>query len=168
MEAEDAEKTDEQPWLRIHDEAISSEALVAEVQRRVDQRRDELGTTRVLLPKFGHMSAYPEPPVESGVYNPDLYHYLKQANRKSTPQLEPLLVPSPSTRVPILGSLWGMVRAQFHQLVLFYVNRSVSDQSQLNINVVSVLNELTRVSQVQQEEIDMLRAEVQRLKQKSS
>jgi len=57
------------------------------------------------------------------------------------------------------------VRAQFHQLVLFYVNRSVSDQSQLNINVVSVLNELTRVSQVQQEEIDALRAEVQRLKQ---
>ncbi|MBP6016564.1 MAG: hypothetical protein KA586_07570 [Candidatus Promineofilum sp.] len=165
MEAEDAGKTDEQPWLRIQDEQISSEALVAEVQRRVDQRRAELGVTRVLFPKFGHMSSYPEPPVESGVYNPDLYHYLKQANRKSTPQLEPLLVPSPSTRVPVFGRLWGMVRAQFHQLVLFYVNRSVSDQSQLNINVVSVLNELTRVSQVQQEEIDDLRAEVQRLKQ---
>ncbi|MCA9866228.1 MAG: hypothetical protein KC410_07055 [Anaerolineales bacterium] len=165
MDVENAKKTDQQPWLRIHDEKISSEALVAEVQQRVEQRRTELGVTRVLFPRFGHMSSYPEPPVESGVYNPDLYHYLKQANRKPTPQLEPLLVPSPSTRVPILGRLWGMVRAQFHQLVLFYVNRSVSDQSQLNINVVSVLNELTRVSQVQQEEIDALRAEVQRLKQ---
>ena len=53
MDVENAKKTDQQPWLRIHDEKISSEALVAEVQQRVEQRRTELGVTRVLFPRFG-------------------------------------------------------------------------------------------------------------------
>ena len=49
-----------------------------------------------------------------------------------------------------------------HNLVLFYVNRSIRDQSQINVNLVSALNELTRTVQAQQDEIEQLRAEVRR------
>ncbi len=153
-------------WLQIHDKKIDSEALVTEVERRVEERRAELGVSHIVFPTFGHISTYPEPPLDEAPYNPNLYYYLKQANRESSSGVEPVLVPSPATRVPILGRLWQLVRAEFHQLVLFYVNKSVSEQNKLNINVISTLNELTRVTQLQQAEIDKLRAELRSLKRR--
>ncbi len=76
--------------------------------------------------------------------------------------VEPLLAPSPATRAPVVGGLWRKIRAEMHNLVLFYVNKSVREQSRTNANLVSTLNELTRVIQDQQAEIDALRAEIQR------
>lgn len=153
-------------WLQIHDKKIDSEALVTEVERRVEERRAELGVSHIVFPTFGHMSAYPEPPLNEVPYNLNLYYYLKQANRESSSGVAPVLVPSPATRVPILGRLWQLVRAEFHQLVLFYVNKSVSEQNKLNVNVISTLNELTRVTQLQQAEINKLRAELHSLKRR--
>ncbi len=58
-----------------------------------------------------------------------------------------------------------MIRGQTHGLVLFYVNRLASHNTQLNTHLVSTLNELTRETAAQQEEIENLRAEIRALKE---
>jgi hypothetical protein len=151
------------PWLEIHDDEITSEQLVAEIDRRVRRRRAELGVPSLTLPTFGHVSQPPEPPV-SGAYNANLYYYLKQINQAPPAAVEPLLAASPATRAPVLGRLWGLIRGQMHELILFYVNRAAADQNQLNVNLISALNELTRVSQSQQAEIDNLREQIRQLR----
>lgn len=154
----------DKPWLEIHDEEFTSEALVAEVAKRVAARRAELGPVNLIFPTFGHISTYPEPPPGGRAYNPNLYYYLKQANQAPSPSVEPVLAPSPATRVPVLGRLWQLIRGEMHNLILFYVNRLAGDQNRLNIDLVSTLNELTREVQAQQAEIERLREELERLK----
>lgn len=148
-------------WLEIHDEVITSAELAEEIERRVTRRRIELGVVNVDFPTFDHVSAYPEPVDDPP--NPYLYYYLKQANRTPPTIVEPILAPSPATQTPVLGALWGRIRGEMHNLVLFYVNRSVSDQNRLNVNLISALNEMTRVIQDQQARIEALQAEVRRL-----
>ncbi len=152
---------DDSPWLVIHDEQITSDELVREVERRVAERRTRLGPVDLIFPTFGHVSTFPEPAPGSRI-NPQLYYYLKQANQSPAAAVEPVLAPSPATQLPVVGRLWGRIRGQVHSLVLFYVNRAVRDQSRLNVELISVLNELTRVVQDQQVEIDALRAEARR------
>ncbi len=149
------------PWIVIHDEQITSEELVREVEQRVAQRRAELGVVAVVFPTFGYISSYPDVPLEKRV-SPHLFYYLEQANKMPPASVEPLLAPSPATRAPVVGGLWRKIRAEMHNLVLFYVNKSVREQNRINANLVSTLNELTRVIQDQQAEIDALRAEIQR------
>lgn len=153
----------DRPWIEIHDDILTSEALAAEVERRVEQRRAQIGPLHLVLPTFGHVSTFPEPP-GGMAYDPNLYYYLKQANEATKPLVQPVLAPSPATRVPVLGRLWSMIRGQMHELILFYVNKAVSEQNQLNINLVSILNELTRANQARQAELEALRDEVQRLR----
>jgi len=149
----------EKPWIEIHDPVITSEALVAEIDRRVAARRTELGPVNLIFPTFGHVSTYPEPPA-GHAYNPNLYYYLKQANQSPPPTVEPVLAPSPATRLPFLGRLWQLIRGEMHNLILFYVNQMAGDQNRLNIDLISTLNELTREIQAQQAEIDRLRAQL--------
>lgn len=151
------------PWLTIHDEEITSEELVREVERRVALRREQLGGVNLVFPTFGHVSTFPEPAGDA--LNPQIFYYLKQANRTPSPAVEPILAPSPATRTPVLGRLWGRIRGEMHNLVLFYVNRSVSDQARLNVNLISVMNEMTRALQDQQARIETLQDEVRRLTQ---
>lgn len=149
------------PWIEIHDESITSEELVAEVERRVARRRADLGPVNLVFPTFGHVSTFPEPP-PGGEVSPHLYYYLKQANQTPASAVEPLLASSPATQLPVVGRFWQRVRGQVHSLVLFYVNRAVRDQNRLNVNLISTLNELTRVVQEQADELDALRAEQRR------
>lgn len=150
-------------WLEIHDEIVTSEALVQEIEARVARRRAELGPVKLIFPTFGHISTFPDPRPDDRL-NPHLYYYLKRINETSPPAVEPVLAPSPATRMPVVGRLWRQIRGEVHNLVLFYVNRSVQDQNRLNVDLISALNELTRVVQAQQAEIDSLRAELSRLR----
>ena len=152
-------------WLEIHDSEWSSARLVAEIEERVRKRRDELGAIQPLFPTFGHLSEFPEPPGNGRAVNPNLYYHLRRANEMDAAPTEPVLVPSPATRVPILGRLWRLVRAQFHGLILFYVNRLAAHDARLNNHLISTLNELTRVAQAQQEEIHRLKARIRTLEE---
>lgn len=153
---------DKEYWLEIHDPQISSAELVAEVEKRVGQRRKELGEVRLLFPTFGTVSPFPEPP-SARPYNPNLYHHLRQANEMDAPPTAPILADSPATQLPLIGRFWKMIRAQVHELILFYVNRHVAYQSKLDNHLISTLNELTRVVELQRDEIDQLRGEIERL-----
>lgn len=164
MSATESPTPADSPWIVIHDEQLTSEALVREVEDRVARRRAQLGEVSVVFPSFGYVSTYPDVPLEKRV-SPHLYYYLEQANLAAPPVVEPVLAPSPATRTPLVGRFWEKIRAEMHNLVLFYVNRSVREQNRINANLVSTLNEMARVVQQQQDEIDALRAEIQRPEQ---
>lgn len=162
MSVTESPQTTGSPWIVIHDEQIASEELVQEIERRVARRRAQLGSISPAFPTFGYVSDFPAVPQDKRV-SPHLYFYLEQANKMPPPAVEPVLAPSPATRTPVAGRLWKMVRAEMHNLILFYVNKSVGEQNRVNTNLVSTLNEMTRVIQDQQAEIEALRGEIHRL-----
>ena len=148
-------------WLKITDSEMSSSELESEVERRVQQRRQALGEIHPQFPEFGVLS--PEPEVT--LNNAALAHHLRQANEMDPPAVHPVLAPSPATRIPLLGKLWQLVRRQFHELVLFYVNRAASHETRLDNHIISTLNELTRIIQDQQTEIERLQEEIHALEE---
>ena len=148
-------------WLKIDDPQMTSTALEAEVAGRVAQRRVVLGEIRPKFPIFGILS----PPPQVTLDNQALAHHLRQLNELAPVPTAPLLVASPATRVPLLGSLWQLVRKQFHELILFYVNRAASHETQVDNYLINTLNELTRIIQSQQEEIERLQDEIRVLQE---
>ena len=80
-----------------------------------------------------------------------------------TAETEPILVASPSTRIPILGPLWGTIRRAAHDLVLFYVNRNIAHNTTFHNHLINILNEQTRLLQQQQAEIERLQQKIEEL-----
>jgi hypothetical protein len=75
-------------------------------------------------------------------------------------ETEPNLQPSPATRTPVLGKLWVNIRAQAHQLAIYYVNRHISHQAGVNREIIGVLNKLTEINVEQQRKIARLEQEL--------
>ena len=152
--------------IEIHDPDIDPEAIMATIRQRIQQRRAELGDDDPVFPIFG---GAPYPPLPQGAtYDADLRHYLRLANDSFVDiETEPVLAPSPATAIPLLGRLWQLVRGGAHQLVLFYVNRAVAQQTGVNRHLVSALNRMTVLVEQQQRTIDQLQAEVDALRQRT-
>lgn len=76
-----------------------------------------------------------------GSFTPDLYFRLAIANRllKAISANELVLTPS---RLPLVHGLIDKIKWVFHDLVLNYVRRLALRQSELNANLVRVLNEV--------------------------
>ncbi|MGB3714077.1 MAG: hypothetical protein WA996_06575 [Candidatus Promineifilaceae bacterium] len=149
--------------LEVHEADIDQRQLMDRIEKRVAQRRDELGSDPRRFPSY---EGVPYPGTPEGVrYDPDLYHHLRLAN-KLYPEIEtePVLVTSPATRIPLLGQLWRLVRLHAHNLVLFYVNRAIRHEVDVNRHMVSVLNSLTLANQDKQVTIDRLMAELEELR----
>jgi len=148
--------------LEIRDPALNSEEVMGKIRQRIEQRRNDLGYETRKFPRFkvGSYSAVPD----DLTISPELHHHLETANRiYNTPETQPLLLPSPSTKVPIVGSLWKRIRRSAHELVLFYVNRYVTHQISVNHHLVSVINQLVTQSQEQQNQIDTLQQKLDKL-----
>ena len=79
---------------------------------------------------------------------------------------EPMLAPSPATRVPFLGKLWGLIREQAHGLPLFYVNRHAGMINRINSHLLSAIGGLAQTNHAQQKTIAQLQAEIEQLKAK--
>lgn len=149
--------------IEIRDPALDTIAIMAEIRTRVEKRRQELGYDKRRFPTFG-TAEYPGEP-EDMAYDDLLYHHLRLANRSYADiETRPLLASSPATRVPVLGRLWGLIRGGAHNLVLFYVNRAVSQQVNINRHLVSVLNRLAAENQAQARQIKALEEEVTQLR----
>jgi hypothetical protein len=149
--------------ISILDPEIDPTAIMAEIRVRVEQRRRELGYDKRRFPTFGTADFPGEP--EDMAYDDLLYHHLRLANRHyATVETQPMLVGSPATRVPVLGRLWGLIRGGAHNLVLFYVNRAVAQQVNINRHLVSVLNRQTAQVQDQERRIRVLEEEIKRLR----
>ena len=84
-------------------------------------------------------------------HDPNLYHYLRLLNEGyAAIDTQPILAPSPATRLPLVGKLWARLRGEVHNLVLFYVNRAVTQQVNVNRYLVSVVNRLTAENEAQE------------------
>jgi hypothetical protein len=151
--------------IEIQDPDIDVDEIMAQIRARVQQRRAELGYDKRTFPAFD-LAAYPGEP-EDIAYDVNLYHYLRLVNTTYNQVETGLnLAPSPATQLPIIGPLWARVRGQVHNLVLFYVNRSLAHQTNVNRHLISVLNRLTLLSQEQQRIIAILQAEVDALRRR--
>ncbi len=146
-------------WITIHDNDWTIARTTSEVSQRAEERVAQLGSITVTFPTFGELSELPEPP-QSQPYNANLYHHLRLINDMPPPDTTAVLKDSPATRTPFLGGIWNRIRGQFHELILFYVNRSVRQQTQLNNELINTLHELTRTIELQQEEIWRLREQL--------
>ena len=152
-------------WIKLHDSEWTPAGITAEITRRANAREVELGPLEVSVPAFSDPEGAPQPP-QDRPYNANLYHHLKLINEMTPPDVGPVLTDSPATRTPWVGGLWQRVRGQFHELILFYVNRAVRQQFQLNNEFIATLNELTRTIDAQQEEIERLKAELKERREK--
>lgn len=151
--------------IEIADPAIDPQQIMAEIQARIERRRAELGYDQRTFPTFG-AAAYPGEPADIA-YDKELHYYLRLANEIfAAADTDPLLAASPYTRTPVIGPLWQRIRAGAHNLVLFYVNRSIAHQTNVNSDIISVLNRLTVLAEDQQRTILRLQAEVERLRER--
>jgi hypothetical protein len=157
--------------IEIHDPEIDQEAIMAEIRRRIQERRHELG---YLQPQFSTFGGAPLPGRPDDIpYDPDYFDHLELANELYLQvPTEVDLQASPATRVPVLGSMWAMIREQAHGLALYYVNRNVSHQAGVNREIMGVLNGMTAINLEQQraiirlqEEVDTLRSQLKALEE---
>lgn len=150
----------ESPWLEIHDEQFDGAALAAAVEERLQRRPRPSEEQLASIPPYGSTGSLPELPADMP-YLFDLLHHLRTASRTYHQiETEPEIVPSPATRIPLVGPLWSRVRLFAHQLVLFYVNKHVTHQTRVNYQLVQSLVELTKLNIRLQQEVEALRAEI--------
>jgi len=151
--------------IEIHDPEIDPQEIMAEIRERIQKRREELGYIPQQFSTFGG-TKFPGRP-DDVPYNPDYYDHLEMVNavyKEVDTGVD--LQPSPALRVPVLGTLWSMIREQAHQLVLYYVNRTVAHQMNVNRELVSVLNITEEMMLKQQRAIIKLQNDVYLLRQR--
>jgi hypothetical protein len=149
--------------IEIHDPQINVEEIMVHIRETMAQRRRELGYEQINFLYYGGF-VIPDRP-DDIPYDANLYYHLEIANKMYTEvSTEPVLVPSPATLVPIVGRLWQFIRYQAHNLVLFYVNRSIQQQVNLHRHLLYVLNLLTAENQKQQHEILKLKDKLAHLR----
>lgn len=157
--------SDKTGWIVIEDEVTTAADLETAVEAHLAKRQAALGRPSPIdFPAFGYLSPMPQPP-ESGAVSQTLYHHLRRLNEMPPAETGSVLQSSPATRTPALGRLWEMVREQAHQLVLFYVNREAARETAVHTHTLNVLNELTRLTQTQQDEINRLQQMVAQLQE---
>lgn len=148
--------------IEIHDPEVDPAQIMEQIRERIQRRREELGYPHKVFPTFG-AAAYPGEP-EGEAYDPDLYYHLRQANDNYFKlDVDLLLVPSPRSRIPLIGSLWDRIRREAHYLVLFYVNKLAQRQVTVNRHLVSTLNRMVVQIQEQQRQIQALQDELRKL-----
>ena len=149
--------------FEINDPELDPDAIMATIRTRIEQRRAELGYEGRTFPNFGAAAYAGEP--KDLAYDADLHHYLRMVNENyANAETEALLVSSPATRIPVLGRIWQLIRGGAHGLVLFYVNRAVTHQTEINRQLVSVLNRMTVAMETQQRTIIGLQADLDALR----
>ncbi|MFN8491952.1 MAG: hypothetical protein U0350_30405 [Caldilineaceae bacterium] len=153
--------------IEIQDPELDPAQIMREIRARIEKRRAELGYEQRSFPSFG-VAAYPGEPTDVA-YDADLHHYLRLANETyAMADTDVVLAPSPATQAPVLGRLWQMIRGGAHNLVIFYVNRAIAHQTDVNRQLVSALNRMTVVVEGQQRKIEQLQREVAALRGKTS
>lgn len=149
--------------IEIKDPEIDPAGIMEQIRERVKQRRKEKGHDQRTFPSFG-LTELPEAPSDRP-YDPDLYYYLRLVNESfAQAETHANLAPSPATKLPVVGRVWKLLRREVHNLVLFYVNRLITHQSNVNRYQVNVLNRLTTRLEEQERTIEQLQAELNQLR----
>ena len=142
-------------------ENIADTAVWQKIQQRLETERETLRLEAAVFPEL----VYPGKPTDIP-YDVVLYNQLADA-AQCIPQFErePLLVPSPWEKIPLIGSLFAKLRSDLHNISLFYTNRSQKHQAEINQRLLEAIGRLTAVTQQQQRQIQSLQRQVQAHKQ---
>ena len=131
-------------WIRLQDSEWTPEKLSAEIANRSLTRKAEFGPLEIEVPPFKSQGETPQEP-KGRHSNADLFYHLRALMEMPNFEMTPFLEDSPTTQIPWIGNIWGRVRGQFHQLVLFYINRAFRQQSRVNKELIASLDELTYI-----------------------
>ncbi len=78
------------------------------------------------------------PEAAAGSQPPEYYEELfRAALAQSRNEVDLLVTP---TRVPLVGPIVDFVRRKFHELVVFYINRSAMNQAKVNHHILAALS----------------------------
>lgn len=131
-------------WIQLNDEVLDDKEIAQELALRAANHEDKLTPGILSIPPFGTASEMPAPPLDLS-HSFDLYSNLRLFNENYfRAETNIHLADSPAVNVPIIGPVWKRVRQFAHNLVIYYVNRHIAHQSQMNFLITNVLNELTR------------------------
>ncbi len=149
------EKNEDNSGLGIEfkDEALSAADIETKIETALtNDRHHEINNTVNAIPKFVNQAS------ADHLSSTAVGHHL-QAARRALAQAEtaPNLANSPALSVPILGKLWGRIREQMHELVLFYVNRSGATTSRVDAQLIEAVTALTALVEAQQAELEALK-----------
>lgn len=141
---------------------LNEQPVVAKIQARLAAAQAE--QPKKPVPTFPHI-VYPGKPADIP-YDVALYQHLQAAERQA-PDFERdlLLSKSPLQSWPLIGPLFQKIRRGLHRIALFYVNRSLKHQFQINRHLLESVGRLTAVTQQQQRTIQALQNELEALKQ---
>ncbi len=145
-------------WLKITDSEWDDQTLAAEIAQRTEQRNAQAGELTPTFPTMRRDGLHLPPATEQ--IAPQLYQQLRALQARKPVETGVLLADSPATQIPVIGRLWQTVRRSLHELVLFYVNRAVRDQAQRETHLQNIVNELTRLTVQQEQELTRLREEL--------
>ncbi|WP_420629581.1 hypothetical protein [Candidatus Leptofilum sp.] len=127
-----------------------------EIQARIESaaRREQLDTA--VPPPV----VFPGKPTDIG-YDVALYNHLQQA-AEIIPNFERdlLLNETKWSQLPLIGGLVQKVRHGLHSIALFYTNRALQHQQQVNKQLWEAVGRLTAVTQQQQRTIQTLQAQL--------
>ncbi len=151
-------------WIEIDDPEVTADELAERVDSRLAARPPERPVALLNIPPYGSTGALPSLPEDLPHFFDLLHHLRALTGSYYKIETRPILAPSPATRLPLVGPLWGKLRHFAHELVLFYVNRVASHQTSVNHQLTQVAGEMARLQIRMEREITALRDEIDRLK----
>lgn len=153
--------TDKDPtagfWVEGQD--LDTEAIMQQIRARIRARRAEAKVRGLDFEAFAD-GLYPLPP--HAVLSREVYQAVRQLGLGHDKVSVDLVLTE--TRLPLIGGLVQRVRAAFHALVLFYVNRLAAQQARVNQQAARALVALVRDLEA---EITDLRLRVAELEQET-
>ena len=150
--------------LEFNDDELSAESLEAEIEKSLDpQLAEKINQTVNAIPRFVPSEGASAP------INSAIKHHLAGAKRAlESAETAANLASSPATSVPVLGRLWGRIRGQMHELILFYVNRAGATHGRVDGQLIQAVETLSAIVEQQQQEIESLKQQVEEHKQERS
>lgn len=135
-------------WLGGDEADVPVAELLARVRDGLARRAAEWGNE---APHFGSFAGISPPDPTIPAQLAAIAAHLEQAaSLMQQPDTMAVLAPSTATRLPVLGALWTLIRAQAHQLVLFYVNRQAVQTTKIQQHLLAAVDQLARIVSEQQ------------------
>lgn len=120
------------------EEPVNIEHVMQEVRREILERKLP---GQVRLPEAAASSQRPE-------YYEELF---RAALAQSRNEVDLLVTP---TRVPLIGPVVDLARRKFHELVVFYINRSAMNQAKVNNHILAALSILGQAEPAKPQVLD--------------
>jgi hypothetical protein len=131
-------------WILLNDSVWTQKKITATVESLAAKREAELGKLSISIPPFNYQNRAPQPP-QDPPFDSDLYRHLNKLNTAPPLEVTPVSGEKSLIQTSWKRGIWGRLHRQINDLVLFYINRAARQQSQINEELISTLNELTHV-----------------------